>query len=249
MSKPLSYSIPARLTGDGSRMTRIYVWELPVRVAHWIMFVSLIVLAVTGSYMHWPFLTPPSGMESMMGLMRAIHIGAGFLIACCFLFRSYWSLVGNRFSNWRAFFPFTPPRRKGAIEMIRFYLFMRRTPPHALGHNALAGAAYSWIWVLYSIEIATGLVLLDHVLHTSSVLHFFVGWIPAVIDIQWVRAIHFLGMFAFAAFAIHHIYSGVLVAMEERNGTMESIFSGYKFVPESEIVAAEKVEQAEETRR
>jgi Ni/Fe-hydrogenase 1 B-type cytochrome subunit len=230
-------------------MTRIYVWELPVRLSHWFMFLCLIVLAFTGAYMHWPFLTPPSGMQSMLGTMRSIHIAAGFLTLVWFLFRSYWSLVGNTFASWRTFFPFfTPERRKGAVEMIRYYLFLRRFPPHALGHNALAGSAYSWIWILYGIEIITGFVLLDNVLHTSSVLHFFVGWIPVLIDIQWLRAIHFLGMFAFAAFAIHHVYSGVLVAMEERNGTIESIFSGYKFVPEAEILAAEKVEQAEEAR-
>ena len=42
-------------------------------------------------------------------------------------------------------------------------------------------------------------------------------------------------MFAFFIFVIHHVYSAQLVSWEERNGLIESIFTGYKFVPESEL--------------
>jgi Ni/Fe-hydrogenase 1 B-type cytochrome subunit len=38
-------------------------------------------------------------------------------------------------------------------------------------------------------------------------------------------------MFLFMAFLIHHVYSAIVVSMEEHNGLMESIFSGWKFVP------------------
>jgi len=50
-----------------------------------------------------------------------------------------------------------------------------------------------------------------------------------------LRLAHFLIMFGFAIFVIHHVYSAVLVSWEERNGLIESIFTGYKFVPEEEI--------------
>ena len=36
-------------------------------------------------------------------------------------------------------------------------------------------------------------------------------------------------------FFIHHLYTAILVSVEEENGVMESIFSGYKFVPEQEL--------------
>ena len=42
---------------------------------------------------------------------------------------------------------------------------------------------------------------------------------------------HFLVMFIFVGFLIHHVYSAVLVGMAEKNGEMESIFTGWKFVP------------------
>ena len=52
-------------------------------------------------------------------------------------------------------------------------------------------------------------------------------------DIQWLREIHFLVMFGFWMFFIHHLYTCILVAVEEENGLMESIFSGWKFVHRS----------------
>ena len=36
-------------------------------------------------------------------------------------------------------------------------------------------------------------------------------------------------------FAIHHVYSGLLVSIVERNGTMDSIFSGWKFFPRHDL--------------
>jgi Ni/Fe-hydrogenase 1 B-type cytochrome subunit len=57
-------------------------------------------------------------------------------------------------------------------------------------------------------------------------------------------------MFVFWMFFIHHLYTAILVSIEEENGVMESIFSGYKFVPEHELRAAiaEESEQAGEVR-
>ena len=54
-------------------------------------------------------------------------------------------------------------------------------------------------------------------------LSFFVGWIPHVVDIQWLREIHFFLMFCFWMFFIHHLYTAILVSIEEENGVMESI--------------------------
>jgi hypothetical protein len=42
-------------------------------------------------------------------------------------------------------------------------------------------------------------------------------------------------MFVFFAFAIFHVYLSVLVSIEEENGLLDSIFSGWKFVPAGEL--------------
>jgi len=33
----------------------MYVWELPVRISHWLMVVTILSLSITGYYMHSPY--------------------------------------------------------------------------------------------------------------------------------------------------------------------------------------------------
>ena len=106
----------------------------------------------------------------------------------------------------------------------------------------MAALAYIVVFSLVALEFITGLVLFS-VVEGSHVLNVFVGWIPRVIDIQSIRSAHFLIMFLLAAFFIHHIYSALLVGISERNGEMESIFTGWKFVPKrlvDEVTEAER---------
>src|SRR5271170_103063 len=44
------------LARDPERIVPVYVWELPVRLAHWGLVIALVVLTITGSYMHDPYL-------------------------------------------------------------------------------------------------------------------------------------------------------------------------------------------------
>ena len=53
--------------------------------------------------------------------------------------------------------------------------------------------------LLVAVEFITGLVLFS-VVEGSPFLRFFVGWIPRIIDIQWIRCVHFLIMFIFVGF-------------------------------------------------
>ena len=42
-------------------------------------------------------------------------------------------------------------------------------------------------------------------------------------------------MWLLLGFAVHHVYSSVLMSTIEANATIESIFSGYKFVPREDL--------------
>jgi Ni/Fe-hydrogenase 1 B-type cytochrome subunit len=126
---------------------------------------------------------------------------------------------------------------------------MAWSPTPHIGHNALAGGSYAVMYGLALVEILTGLALYSRILG-NRVVSFFFGWIPHLIDVQWLRETHFLVMFVFWMFFIHHLYTAILVSIEEENGVMESIFSGYKFVPEHELreALAEESEEAGEVR-
>lgn len=36
----------------GSEVVPVYIWQWPIRIAHWMIALSLVVLTVTGFYMH-----------------------------------------------------------------------------------------------------------------------------------------------------------------------------------------------------
>jgi Ni/Fe-hydrogenase 1 B-type cytochrome subunit len=213
---------------------RVYVWELPVRVSHWFIFLPVVVLSFTGYYMHNPFIVARSSTPFLMATMRFIHVVAGFVFIAAFLLRFYWFFKGNSWSNWRAFVPVHRRQWRGMGQMVAYYSFLRKDLVHQVGHNALAAVTYLVMFTLMLIEIITGLTLYTQV-RGRWLLAWLFAWLPRVIDIQNIRLIHFCIMFAFFVFVIHHVYSAVLVSWEERNGLIESIFTGYKFVPTDEL--------------
>ena len=213
---------------------RVYVWELSVRVSHWFIFLSVVVLSFTGYYMHNPFIVGRSSTTFLMGTIRFIHVLAGFVFTSAFLLRLYWFFMGNSWSSWRAFVPIHRSQWRGMGRMVAYYSFIRKDLAHHVGHNALAAVTYLLMFTLMFVEIITGLTLYTQV-RGRWVLGWLFRWIPGVIDIQHIRLLHFCIMFAFFVFVIHHVYSAVLVSWEERNGLIESIFTGYKFVPKDEL--------------
>lgn len=211
---------------------RIYVWEIPVRVTHWITFGSIMVLSFTGGYIADPFLIPPGG--SVMTIIRFIHMVAAFTFLSSGILRTYWLFAGNRFARWSAFIPVTGPQRREARRQTAWYLFLSRDVPRVLGHNALAAGTYFIVFFLFLLQTATGFALAGA--HGTEPWAFLFGWVPGLVGgLQGVRLIHHLVMWATLAFMIHHVYSALLVDHVERNGLMASIFSGFKFVTRREI--------------
>ena len=48
------------------------------------------------------------------------------------------------------------------------------------------------------------------------------------------RWLHHVAMWLLIGFTVHHVYSAVLVSVVEKNGTLDSIISGFKWLPRKE---------------
>lgn len=208
---------------------RVYVWELPVRITHWVNVLAIFVLCVTGFYIGDPFLR---GTVFLMGWVRFIHLVTAYVLIAGVALRFYWAFKGNHFANWRVFFPYFSAegwRRIGRA--LAYYTFVRRRPPGDVGHNALAGMAYSAVWFLIIIQVITGFAMYSVVAGGWSRTLF--GWVFLIGSPQYVRLTHHMIMWLLLGFVVHHVYSAVLMDIEEKNGLLTSIFSGYKFVKRS----------------
>jgi Ni/Fe-hydrogenase 1 B-type cytochrome subunit len=110
-----------------------------------------------------------------------------------------------------------------------------RKPPGFVGHNPVAGATYTLVFGLYFVAIATGLMLRGASADPDSFLRWFTSLSPLVGGLYLARWIHHVVMWLLLGFAVHHVYSSVLMSTVEANATVESIFSGYKFVPREDL--------------
>ena len=139
----------------------------------------------------------------------------------------------NRWCRWKQWIPTTRERRRGIVDSLRFYLFVDREPPPVVGHNALAGLAYTVLYLMFGVEILTGVALWGvQGEHWAATL---TGWLLLLVPLQVVRFIHHLIMWVIGAFLIHHVYSAWLIDRVEGSGVMTSIFSGFKFLPKKRL--------------
>ena len=48
------FSYPLHLTPQTAKFGHKFVWELPIRLTHWVTAVAIVVLFSTGLYINWP---------------------------------------------------------------------------------------------------------------------------------------------------------------------------------------------------
>lgn len=214
-------------------LQRVYVWELPVRLAHWLIFFSILVLSATGYYISHPFISVPGAARDhfVMGTVRVVHLYTAIVFALAVLARIYWFFAGNRYARWNEFVPASLRRLRSLWKTFLFYSFFRHDPDDYAGHNALAGATYAFIFAIYLVLIATGLALYTVYASESSPLQIFGFLGPMFGGLQMARLIHHVCMWIVLIFAVVHVYFVFLSSIIEHIGTFNSIFSGYKFMP------------------
>jgi len=210
---------------------RVYVWELPVRVTHWVLFFSILILSGTGYYIAHPFISVPGPAKEhfVMGTARAVHLYTAIVFSLAVLIRIYWMFAGNKYARLGQLVPFSRERWSNLWDSILFFCFVRRGPAPYTGHDALAGATYGVLFAVYLVLIATGLALYTVYAPVSSPFQFFRILVPVFNGLPVARLIHHICMWVVLVAAIIHIYSVFLWSFVERAGEVDSMFSGYKF--------------------
>lgn len=213
-----------------NQRTRTYAWEFPVRFTHWINVLSIITLSATGIYIGMPFIHALRTDQYIMGTIRAVHFATAYIFLCSLLIRVYWAFMGNKYASWRVWFPFTKQRFSDLMDAVRYYTFMSRKPPYAVGHTALAGITYFFVFLLFTFQIASGFAMYSLSKPASALWMLMGGWTLAIFELQTLRLLHHLAMYVLMVFFALHIYIAWWLDSAEKNGLMGSIFGGYKFV-------------------
>ena len=124
-----------------SVLTRIHLWDLPVRIFHWALVGLVTTAVITGE---------------LGGDLMDIHSKAGIAIIGLVVFRLIWGFVGSTHARFINFAP-SPPK-------IKAYL---RGQWKGVGHNPIGALSVLALLALLAIQAGTGLFSNDDIAFTG----------------------------------------------------------------------------------
>ncbi len=207
----------------------LYIWELPVRVTHWVNALSIFTLTITGLYIGNPFMDAKSEFSFIMANMRFIHYLCAYFMIASLIVRIYWWFVGKKYARIDQFVPVSSERWSNLIGTALFYGFMRKDLPHSPGHTGLAGLTYLFIFLMLIVEIVAGFALYSQSHAPDNTTTYLMGgWLLNYLNAMTIRFIHHIIMWCMMVFVIIHVYISVHNHIIEKNALVWSIFNGYK---------------------
>lgn len=217
---------------------RIYVWEWPVRMYHWVNAICVVLLIASGYLIGNPLAigyASEAYQQYWFGTVRFVHFATAFVFFFNFLFRIYWGFVGNRYADWRNFIPHRKDQFAEVIRVLRVdILHSQEEQKINIGHNALAAFTYFLSFLVFLFQAFTGFALYSS-MSTSALPRLFERVVPLMGGDMPVRQWHHMGMWFFIVFTIVHVYLVFYHDYVEGRGTVSSMVGGWKFEREERI--------------
>jgi len=216
---------------------RVLVWELPVRIFHWLNALCITVLAVTGFIIADPpaLMSNAEAVDSYwFGTVRAIHFITAYVFLLNAIVRVYWAFNGNYYSNWKAFLPLTKEKRDNIKHVLKVDVLLQNEETEVLknisvGHNYVASFSYIILFLLALVQIFTGFGL--YAPTSGWWLPKLFAWVPSIFgDEMTTRFIHHSATWMFIIFTLIHVYLVFYHDWLEGRGESSAMISGYKFV-------------------
>ena len=113
---------------------RTLVWDVPVRVFHWLMVACFAGAWLTAESERW----------------RLVHVSLGYGLAALVVFRLLWGLIGTRHARFASFV-------RGPSAVVRYLKSLTGPrPEHHTGHNPAGGWAIVALLGLAAVVVSTG---------------------------------------------------------------------------------------------
>jgi len=214
-------------------MERVYVWELPVRVYHWVNALCVTVLVVTGFLIGRPLLpavTQEASFSYSFGIVRFVHFVTAFVFFFNFVFRIYWGFACNRYAAWTNFIPHKRQQFREVLDVLKVDILQRDAKPlESIGHNSLAGFTYFLSFLAFLFQSTTGFGM--YAAMSDAWLPSLFAWIVPLMGGDFaVRQWHHMMMWFFVIFSVVHVYLCFYHDYIESRGVISSMAGGWKFV-------------------
>lgn len=151
------------------------VWDAPTRLFHWINVACVLVLAAIGTAILYDKDLGVTDAGKL--LLKSVHVWIGYVFVLNLLWRIVWAFVGNRHARWSAILPF----RSGYIAECKSYLqgLSQGDARPYRGHNPVARAMVTLLFILLLVQAATGLVLAGTDIYYPPFGSWITAWIAA----------------------------------------------------------------------
>lgn len=120
-------------------MRTIKVWDLPIRLFHWLLVISIavtmIIIHIDGLWIDW-------------------HARLGYFILALITFRMLWGIVGSRYARFAEFI--RSPKET-------YQYFLEKDPAPKPGHNPLGALSVIALLLCITIQAVTGLFMTDEI--------------------------------------------------------------------------------------
>jgi Ni/Fe-hydrogenase 1 B-type cytochrome subunit len=212
--------------------TRVAIkeWSIAIRLNHWLMALSILVLIVTGFYIADPFtvFAGDTNDKFIMGYARYVHLLAGFSLTFLFLWRVYLAFFSRFHADWKDFFAWTD--FGNFWTQIKFYTFLsEKRPKHTHLYGPLQSLAYGGLLLMLLVFVVTGLILAGAEYHAgfTALAYTFVRPIQNLLGgLAVVRWIHHIFTWLVIVFVVVHIYMAFWYDVVLKEGTISSMIGG-----------------------
>lgn len=194
------------------------VWDLPLRLFHWVLVLSLIASWVTAEL----------GIE-----WREYHMWLGYWMLGLIIFRIIWGFVGPRHARFASFLP----------SPIRLFRYIRDSltgkAGETVGHNPLGSLMVVLMLVLLAVQVGTGLFATDEIIWTGP-------WYPAVTNAtaKALTKFHHFNFNLILAAIILHILAVAFHWVVRKHNLVVPMITGRKeadLVPPGEAIAGSRL--------
>ena len=196
----------------------IRVWDLPTRLFHWTLAVTLVGSVVSakigGNAMVW-------------------HFRFGFVVLALITFRLLWGVLGGRWSRFASFMY--------APATVLRYLRGRAQPNEQLevGHNPLGSFSVFALLGLLAVQVSTGLVADDEIANLGP-LNRFVSSATAGQATSWHKA---YGQWILIALVVLHVAAILYYLLKKRQNLIRPMLVGDKSLPSTTPASADGAPQ------
>ncbi|GAB4121692.1 MAG: cytochrome b/b6 domain-containing protein [Rhodothalassiaceae bacterium] len=231
------------------RFHEVKVWDLTVRLFHWINFASLLGLIGVGLVIltAGDLGVPTEGKIAL----KQVHVLIGYVFAINLLIRIVWGFIGSGHARWSTLLSFGSAYR----QRLRDYIAARKAGgmPQFEGHDPLGQVAVAVLYLLLLTQAATGLFLAGSDLYWPPFGSMIAEWVAATgVDPGSLRPygakelldsaafdemralrkpiieIHEYGFYALIAMGILHVAAVAIAEVRGGNGLVSAMITGRK---------------------